>query len=508
MNRAPWKFAPLLALAIFSLPALAADDIAKYVHRIPLQTEGTAAWYRLDLPMSVRWAAAHADLRDLRVFNAEGEALPHTLASDGERRVETRREAAARLFPLEAPQFERGTPEMRIRRDRNGVLVEILPPTERTQSHIRRGWILDVSALDAPLESLILDYDESTIFDGVQRFSIEASDDLEHWRNWGEGQFVRLSFEGERIEQREVRLPGRKARYLRLLWLPDEGFYGLGGSYGLKGARITGTEAGVKPAPLVWSPALPGQAVEGREGEFIWQLPLALPLKRARIAVPQPNTLAPVIVFGRRLEKEVPTTGRPSGERLTRRILHGKIPRHPIRPARPAGEAAWQTLARGVLYRLPAADQEVVQEELELSGLAVNQLRLQLDPRGGGLGNANAAPQLSVALQDQQVIFLARGSAPYHLAFGRAEAKSAALPLATLMPGYTQRSAFGLARLASETALPAQEAVLPAPPPASSFDQKKFILWAILLAGVALLTGMAWSLLRSNKKPEAGQSEK
>jgi hypothetical protein len=81
-----------------------------------------------------------------------------------------------------------------------------------------RGWLLDASAIKAPLQQLILDWTSER--DGFQRFSIEASDDLQHWQSWGEGQVARLTFADERVEQHEVGLPGQSARYLRCCGTP------------------------------------------------------------------------------------------------------------------------------------------------------------------------------------------------------------------------------------------------------------------------------------------------
>jgi hypothetical protein len=48
---------------------------------------------------------------------------------------------------------------------------------------ILRGWLLDTSAINAPLDQLILDW--STEREGFQRFSIEASDDLQQLETLG-----------------------------------------------------------------------------------------------------------------------------------------------------------------------------------------------------------------------------------------------------------------------------------------------------------------------------------
>ena len=156
-------------------------------------------------------------------------------------------------------------------------------------------------------------------------------------------------------------------------------------------------------------------------------------------------------------------------------------------------------LASGLLYRLPENGKETLQDEIELYGTPVQQLRLRVDARGGGLGSE--APSLRVAVRGTQVVFLARGSAPYRLAVGDASARSAALPLGTLIPGYEPRRLASLGRAIAPTEVPAvvREAADAAQ---SAADWKRIGLWGVLLAGVALLGGMAFSLLR---KPRLGE---
>ena len=138
----------------------------------------------------------------------------------------------------------------------------------------------------------------------------------------------------------------------------------------------------------------------------------------------------------------------------------------------------------------------MVQDEIELWGAPVQQLRLSIDSRGGGLGSA--APSIRVAVRSTQVVFLARGPAPYSLALGDASARSAALPLTTLIPGYEPQR---LASLGRATVLDEAPAVTDGAA-VDGTDWKRIGLWGVLLAGVALLGGMAFSLLRRSESSE------
>ncbi|WP_341304396.1 DUF3999 domain-containing protein [Pseudomonas sp. TMP25] len=438
-----------LAGLLFSAVSLAQAQLDDFAVHLPLTLAGEGPWYRLDVPMALHFAARYGDLRDLRVFNAEGQPLAYALvAGQGESR-DSQQEQTVKWFPLYAEQGDStAMANLRVQRNAAGTLIELLDqPDTATQPALRRGWLLDASALQAPLIRLQLNWAEGQ--EGFQRFSIEASDDLQTWQPWGVGQLARVSFDGERVEQRQVDLPGRKARYLRLLWQSPQQ------APQLTAASLISQRSDSVPAPLVWSQPL--SATVNTDGQYQWQLPLALPLQRLHVELSQANSLAPVRVSGRSEAK-----------------------------------GAWQSLAQGLLYRLPENGLEIRQDELSLPGLAVQQLRLQVDERGGGLGSQ--PPHIKVAVRATQLVFLQRGSPPYQLALGRAGTESTALPLATLIPGYQpqrlQQLGTAKAQLLSDNLAQHAQAT------ASDSQWRRWGLWLVLLLGVGLLALMALSLLR------------
>lgn len=445
--------AGLLALALSSLLSLAVaqDAPADFSTQVPLALSGEGPWYRLELPMAVHFAAQFADLRDIRVFDAEGQAQAYALTLGRAAQRENIQQTAVKWFPLRGPKdAPLEASGIRVQRSSAGTLVEVTAPASAAPSDEQlRGWLLDASAITAPLEKLQLNWSGDS--EGFQRFSIEASDDLQHWQSWGEGQVARLSFADEQLEQRSIRLPGARARYLRLLWLAPQQ------APALTAAELFSNASDTLPAPMVWSAAMPPSSV--KPGEYSWDLPLALPLERIKIALPQANTLAPVQLYGRR-----------------------------------DGKVQWQLLSRSLLYRLPQAGSESLQEQIELYGAPVQQLKLLVDLRGGGLGTE--APQLQVGLRATELVFLARGTPPFTLALGNARAKAVNLPLSTLIPGYepARLSTLGVATVVAPLSGPltaVEPAALNGP------DWKRLGLWAVLLLGVGLLVLMALSLLRA-----------
>ena len=125
----------------------------------------------------------------------------------------------------------------------------------------------------------------------------------------------------------------------------------------------------------------------------------------------------------------------------------------------------------------------------------MQQLKLVVDERGGGLGTT--APQITVGLRATELVFLARGTPPYQLALGNQAAQAANLPLSTLIPGYepARLSHLGVA----SAALPMAASAEPLAPAVAATDWKRIGLWAVLLLGVGLLVLMAMSLLRTTQ---------
>lgn len=423
-----------------------------YRQQMPLTLEGGGPWYRVELPMAVHYAAQHGDLRDLRIFNAQGQAQAYALLAGQRESRDEEQEHGVRWFPLHADAQQSGVPRLRVQRSTDGTLIELTDDDPAAAQRQLRGWLLDASAIGAPLVRLNLSWSGGE--EGFQRFSIEASDDLQHWRSWGEGQVARLSFGEERIDQRQVELPAQPARYLRLLWHSPQQ------APQLDAVTLRSRRQSSSPAPLVWSEPMPAQAAG--DGRYEWQLPQALPLERLRISLDEPNTLAPVWFEARSREQD-----------------------------------PWRALTSGVLYRLPQDGREVRLDELALPGSPVRQLRLKVDARGGGLGQQ--PPTAAFAVRATQLVFLARGEPPYLLAVGRGDASSAALPISTLIPDYSAERLASLAR--AEVDVSAAQTAIANAPAAPNADWKRWGLWAVLLLGVALLAVMAASLLR---RPEKG----
>jgi hypothetical protein len=300
----------------------------------------------------------------------------------------------------------------------------------------------------------VLDWDPAVT--GFQQLGVEASDDLQSWRQWeGEAQLARLDFNGEQVLRKQIDLPGGHAAYLRLTWkLPAE-------APALTSALLTLGSATDRPAGFVWSdPA--GPARSDKDG-YEWAFARPIAFERLRIALPEVNVLTPVEISSR-----------------------DDAPR----------DAGWRVLARPVLYRLLIDGKEWQQQEVTLRTAPLRLLRLVPDPRGGGLGGT---PTLSIGIGRQDLVFLARGAAPFTLAIGRDDTPPADLPPATLMPGWGTSNAppISPARTGPFSARPAPAGGAGLELPAGGWQS--LVLWGVLLLGVGAIGLMAVKLLRQSR---------
>jgi hypothetical protein len=279
--------------------------------------------------------------------------------------------------------------------------------------------------------------------------TVAASGDLKTWRTLAQDVPVfRFGMDASAPGSLRVPLAGASldGEYLRISWPPDAIF-------SLRGVRITPAAGTAAPqrlaAPLTAAP-------DGKN--WVLALPFATPLQALEIRPASRNTLVPLRLSGRSVRGE-----------------------------------AWRNLGAGVAYRIDAGGAESLSPPLELNGVSVRELRIE--PDAGAAGFA-AAPQVSALLAPQEWVFVASGSPPFTLAVGRAGATATRLPLASLIPGYSDGAEHKLpvarVEVASATGLPGG-AALAAP------STRSLVLWAVLIGGVLALGGVAWAVLRQMK---------
>jgi hypothetical protein len=435
-----------------------ADQLQEFTTRTPIALQGDGPYYQLTLPLEAQFGSQFLDLRDLRVFNGQGEMVPFSLIKGRSRADEAVLRTPLTWFPLYATDTPDSVPEIRVERRADGTLVSIKGGEAKDPGRQKlRGYLLDISHNKDAARKLELDWDAAVT--GFQQLSVEASNDLQTWRAWQRSaQLARLEFGGQRLERKQIELPGNHADYIRLTWsMPQE-------APQLTSVILTSSTSTYRPAPFLWSGEI--QPARTSAGEYEWEFPQRLAIEQIKIGVPQVNVLTPAEIWGK------------TGTEVN---------------------APWRLLTTTVLYRLQIDAKELQQLEVALAGLPVKMIKLKSDPRTGGLGAG--MPTLTYGMASHQVLFLARGSEPFVLAEGNGQARAADLSPDTLIPGYGTSAAppISTATLAS---IPSDQTVPPelAPEAKSGFTNwKTTILWVVLLTGIATIAAMAVHLLRQTQ---------
>lgn len=441
----------LILLAPAAAVAVAAERPGDYAHGLPLATPGQEPFYRVELPFDVH-ARARADLRDVRVFNAAGEAVPLAIVPVRPLAPDYRPEHQdVPFFPL-PPGSSRGDAALDLTvSGQDGRIISLRSRAAATTAAATTRAVLDLSHVNGDVIGLDLEWQPpaGNYSDSVR---LEASQNLRDWRPVAEAALVDMRYGNQQLAQRHIDLPRDRYRYLRLsagTALPA-----------LTHARVMLPSALPPPSLLRWREvvATPGK----QDGDYEFDLGAALVVEQLKVTLPEANTVAPA-----RFE------------------------------ARARRDDDWRPVAAQTLYRITQAGQALTSPALEPGLVAGRYWRLRVDARAGGLGAQ--PPVLQAGWRPQQVVFVARGQGPWQLAWGRHSATAAQLPLDTLLPGYKAGDENRLAAAAPGTPVDLGGRDVPAAgaeerPPA---DWKRWLLWAVLLAGVGALAVMARSLLRA-----------
>ncbi len=431
--------------------ALAAvlNSPSEYVRQWPLQLEGAdAGAYRVPLDEAVYRTAHSPTLADVQPFNAQGQPLPAALA-DVDAAVPAAEFQGLPVFALPAEGTVRaGDLELIAERDADGRIrrLQAREPGAAPAAVAPRAWLLDASALRAPMQALRLEWEAAS--DPVQaELRVEGSEDLREWYLLDPHAAVMdLGNGAQRLQQRRIVLDSH-ARYLRVQLL----------SGNLPPLRVARAElpGPLRPDATRWL-RLEGQP---QERGYVYTLPGRFPV--GRVDVETTDNQATRWIVQSRDSEDAPWVQR-AGPWLAFQLGSGDA----------AQRSAPQPLA------VPSRDRF-----------------WRLIPDGGEVA---AMPTLRLGYRPETLVFIAQGAAPYSLAAGSARAHRAEAPLSQLVA--TLRRARGPdwqpapATLAANAQVLAGDAALA--PPARPIDWKTWLLWALLVGGALLVAGFAVTLLR------------
>ena len=475
----------LAALAGLTMLALACSQAGGAVPAVaaaplPLTLAGTGPYYTVSVNVTARQASGRLDLSDLRVRNAAGDAMAFAWAEMPTPAPDPQR-VPARLYKVPLPAADAASS------------IEGRP---------RQAWIVDTRDARLDLMQLELGLEHGT--QGAYTLHIEASDDLQSWRTVAEeAQVVQLQALPQvgaaaalatqvgraQLKSDPIDLDAVPARYLRLTTAPRSAIPPL------VTAMITRAPHRPAPPPLEWTPAIAPTHCDATSCEYA--LPHNVPANAVQIAPAEVDTIGQVMVSGR----VDAARAQPSHRSLLRGSLHA-LRLKADRSAERTGPA-WEDVAEGNVYWLTQSSDapELHSPPLLLGGGSWSALRLETLGPIGQLGRT--APTIRIGVRPRQLVFVARGAGPFALARATATEQTAPMSLAALMPARAPDAPLpeATATVAAPVAEPAPSSpVADAVKAGAPTSSNSAWLWAALLAGLALMGAMAWSLLR---KPAA-----
>ena len=454
-SRNPWWALLAAVMVAGTLPAKAATfRPTDYAYSANLRVTGAGPAYAASIPLEVYRSVTRADLTDICVVNASGEVVPFAVRRLEAPPLRSPEPVRLRLFPiLGTSEGSREALRLRLREGETAVDIErskAIAGPDRPFSYL-----VDARALQRPMAEIRIGWD-SAAPDFSARLQIDASDDLEHWRPISSGvQVISLHYAGQAFVRNEVPVDSTHASFLRLTWNSVQGSPVIN--------KVEAIPSAIEEPLKRLSLEVAGSAA-AHQGEFDFDLGARLPVEQVNLLLPEANSIA-------RAQFLVPVSGT------------GK----------------WRTVAEGQIYdlALPGSG-NLANKPVAVPPTPGQHWRVRISEAGGGIGQG--VPRLEVSWIPSEVVFLARGKGPFRLLYGNADAQSLALtPGAILNPMGSEDVSHpslqpGRATLEAAHLLGGPARLTPAAPRP---DWKRWILWTILLLGVAVLAFMAWSLLRA-----------
>jgi hypothetical protein len=457
--------------AVVAILALACAHIARaddkltpqsfaYHTQIDLSPNG-GPFYEFSLPLQVYQGSQSPNLADLRIFNGQGEIVPHTLLHPQSTVTSHEQESVVPVFPITQTKQvsdDKDDVAMDVQRKSDGTLVAVKHNKNTKDVPVVLGAVFDISQVKDTVHSLHLDAAPTAT--PFHAFSLETSDDLQQWRPLLENaQWVHLQQNGQIIDKNSFEWDGGAGKYLRVVWSDPSD------APTINSASVQTLHTAVDNAHMIWTDAIKPNQVEANHYDY--QLAGQLPVEKLRIGLAQINTLAPVQIQA----YATPTANRQHGE--------------------------WYGLMQAVVYRLQSPKGEVDSPDLLLTTSLSDRMRLVVDSSDGGIGSI--PPTVQFGFTPQTMVFLPRGNGPFTLAWGAHDVKDGGLSAATLLPNYNSDQVFHASPATLETIAPITVADIK-PTTATDSKPSNVLLWMILGVGLLVLGGMVFMLVKQMKR--------
>ena len=446
----------ILLILLSAQPAMAAN--------FKLDAPGNKPFYQTNVPLEIYQQTHHSNLQDLTITNAAGEQVPYALIPYEQLHSATtsREEIIALAFSPVKINALQSASNLQLALEKSAATTSINITTNEAKPAASTVFLIDLGTKYPPINALLVDWqgDENAL----HNIQVQSSADLKNWIFAGDATLVNTT-SANAITQHAIKLnnnwnSANNARYLQIR-PADANDTGV--------ITITKVQARYDVLQMVaeialWqAPQLIGREIEDKTGRINIDFESLghYPANRLKVRLPQANTITYATIF-----------------------------------ARNASNVAWKQVGYRELRR--HKESEPLSSISDISAIDARYWRLQFNQAEGGIGAEN--PALYLGWLAPTIVWNARGQAPFSLAVGENPSIVNTIPIATMIPNYNAQKINNLP--VANLIIAKQDAANPQA--ASTWvaprDYKTWLLWGGLLLGVLLLAGMAYSLIKSERK--------
>lgn len=430
-----------------------------FAYGYSLEVDGDGAIYSLYLDEKVYRGLTREDRGDLRIFNGHGQVVPHDIRRAEKMTKRSLPPVELPIFPLyKNTQGESVTSSghnVRITTNDQGSIIDLNYGKVTTGERVLTAYIIDASSLKHVPDMMTVNWNTERE-DFVMTVRVEGSDDLTHWHNLvSQSTLSHLQHGKHTLLQKSIDLPRSVPKYFRLSWTNYEPLI-------IDSIQFHFPET-YHAQPRQWSTFLPNK-IDEEQQSYYFNTKTALPVDRINIKLPERNTLVNVLIESASSEK-----------------------------------GPWYGRYHGLLYDLQYGQSALKTPDIQQSVHSHRFWRLTII---NGEGQFSGEPVLRLGWIAEELLFVATGESPFTLAYGSARVEPVAAPLTQLLSVSTIKQQGLLikpAKLGSTIDFGDDSRLQPPKPPV---DWKRYLLWAVLILGVAVLGFMAMRLYKQMEEQE------
>lgn len=417
--------------------------VTDYAYARPIVLAGDGAVQRVSVPQDVYEVSVVADLGDLRIFDGKGEELPYTLQRPpASKSASEWQDLPVFAWPETPPSEDAAKVDIELGEGGAVVAVHGAKSEQDVQRHL-----IDATSFRDPISEIEMTWPDNTA-PFVATLRIEASDDLGVWRvAANNASLAALESDGHRVKVDRIGVGGVRAKYLRVSQAA--------GSAPLAITHVRARSEGLSAVRRDW------KSVAGKPVDAVIEFDVGgrFPIDRVEIERTAQSFLDELVIS-----------------------------------SRADARARWRQHGRRSFYRVSVDGHVVTSEPLAVDRTTDRHWRAE---RSGEALDSDI--RLRIGWIPHTLAFVALGSPPYTLAYGRAGGTPRSWPLDEIR----KRLAAGerldeLPEAALGERMDAGGVRRLTPPPAP-IDWQTVTLWAVLVLGVLAVAALAIRLVRSSR---------